>query len=242
MLLAWLFKMLRASAAPLHEPAPSSQARRCHSTPLPPPTPSLHPFQPCRNHVSGPCLTCRSFPGPCRRLPGFPTRLLGERRPWVAGPAKAEPGAGGGERSAREARGASTKAGEPVSVTPERLGQLSLLAYLSPQPVQLVPATSLEPGCISYHLRSTSMAARLSSSAMLSTKPRPGQLGLLTLASSRLGHPPLAQRLFSSTARLDKQRLVILGSGWGGYELLRKVNRSLYGKRGDGDGSNGGGD
>ncbi|ORY77229.1 pyridine nucleotide-disulfide oxidoreductase-domain-containing protein [Leucosporidium creatinivorum] len=35
-------------------------------------------------------------------------------------------------------------------------------------------------------------------------------------------------RAFSSTTHLDKQRLVILGSGWGGYELLRKVDKNAY--------------
>ncbi len=81
------------------------------------------------------------------------------------------------------------------------------------------------------------MAARLSSSTLLQPKPRPGQLGLLTSVSSQLGRPLCGQRLFSSSSRLDKQRLVILGSGWGGYEVLRKVNRSLYGKLGLGDGT-----
>ncbi|GAA6063471.1 hypothetical protein JCM10212_006333 [Sporobolomyces blumeae] len=37
-----------------------------------------------------------------------------------------------------------------------------------------------------------------------------------------------SSRSFSSTSALGKQRLVILGSGWGGYELLRKVDKNRY--------------
>ncbi|GAA5879105.1 hypothetical protein JCM16303_001300 [Sporobolomyces ruberrimus] len=36
------------------------------------------------------------------------------------------------------------------------------------------------------------------------------------------------QRGFSSSQAWDKQRLVILGSGWGGYEVLRKVDKTRY--------------
>ncbi|GAA5988616.1 hypothetical protein JCM11641_005183 [Rhodosporidiobolus odoratus] len=36
------------------------------------------------------------------------------------------------------------------------------------------------------------------------------------------------RRAFISTPRWDKQKLVILGSGWGGYELLRKVDKARY--------------
>ncbi|GAA5838735.1 hypothetical protein JCM9279_003844 [Rhodotorula babjevae] len=35
-------------------------------------------------------------------------------------------------------------------------------------------------------------------------------------------------RSFSSSSTASKQQLVILGSGWGGYELLRKVDRRRY--------------
>ncbi|GAA5889262.1 hypothetical protein JCM8208_007821 [Rhodotorula glutinis] len=35
-------------------------------------------------------------------------------------------------------------------------------------------------------------------------------------------------RSFSSSTAANKQQLVILGSGWGGYELLRKVDRRRY--------------
>ncbi|KAF9078394.1 pyridine nucleotide-disulfide oxidoreductase-domain-containing protein [Rhodocollybia butyracea] len=35
-------------------------------------------------------------------------------------------------------------------------------------------------------------------------------------------------RAFSSTSRREKQRLAILGSGWGGYELLRRVDKKRW--------------
>ncbi|GAA6016866.1 hypothetical protein JCM8202_004459 [Rhodotorula sphaerocarpa] len=35
-------------------------------------------------------------------------------------------------------------------------------------------------------------------------------------------------RLFSSTVAREKPRLVILGSGWGGYEVMQKVDRRKY--------------
>ncbi|GAA6048570.1 hypothetical protein JCM3770_006558 [Rhodotorula araucariae] len=47
------------------------------------------------------------------------------------------------------------------------------------------------------------------------------------LAPSRPSHL-LLKRGFASTSISRKQRLVILGSGWGGYELLRKVDRRRY--------------
>ncbi|GAA6017024.1 hypothetical protein JCM10207_001460 [Rhodosporidiobolus poonsookiae] len=37
-----------------------------------------------------------------------------------------------------------------------------------------------------------------------------------------------SSRLFSSSAPWSKQKLVILGSGWGGYEVLRKVDKARY--------------
>lgn len=36
-------------------------------------------------------------------------------------------------------------------------------------------------------------------------------------------------RKFSSTAAREKQRVVILGSGWGGYGLLRGIDKKRYG-------------
>ena len=77
------------------------------------------------------------------------------------------------------------------------------------------------------------MSARLSllpTSARLSPNLGQGQAGLLKLKSLQVAERTSARRLFSSSSRADKQRLVILGSGWGGYEVLRKVNRSLYGQ------------
>jgi hypothetical protein len=55
-----------------------------------------------------------------------------------------------------------------------------------------------------------------------------------TLTSSReLSHASnLARgtgRNFSSTAVNNKQRVVILGSGWGGYGLLRGIDKERYG-------------
>ncbi|GEM10142.1 NADH dehydrogenase [Rhodotorula toruloides] len=44
----------------------------------------------------------------------------------------------------------------------------------------------------------------------------------------KLTSPASSIRLFSSSSRWDKQKLVILGSGWGGYELLRKVDKKRY--------------
>jgi len=36
-------------------------------------------------------------------------------------------------------------------------------------------------------------------------------------------------RSLSSTAVSEKQRVVILGSGWGGYGLLRGIDKERYG-------------
>lgn len=54
----------------------------------------------------------------------------------------------------------------------------------------------------------------------------------LSAASRTLDKLPGSGRLrsFSSTCTRNKQKLVILGSGWGGYELLRKVDKSAYGQ------------
>ena len=35
-------------------------------------------------------------------------------------------------------------------------------------------------------------------------------------------------RNFSSSVRRDQQRLVILGSGWGGYEVLRGIDKKRW--------------
>lgn len=46
--------------------------------------------------------------------------------------------------------------------------------------------------------------------------------------------PPLANRsvavarTFTSSAPRNKQRLVILGSGWGGYEILRAIDKKRW--------------
>ena len=40
----------------------------------------------------------------------------------------------------------------------------------------------------------------------------------------------LAGRSFSSSAPRCKQRLVILGSGWGGYNILRSVDKKRWGE------------
>lgn len=52
---------------------------------------------------------------------------------------------------------------------------------------------------------------------------------------ANLNRSALLQRLansrsFSATSCRDKQRLVILGSGWGGYEVLRGVDKKRWGK------------
>ena len=37
------------------------------------------------------------------------------------------------------------------------------------------------------------------------------------------------RRAFSSSSPRNKERLVILGSGWGGYEVLRSVDKKRWG-------------
>jgi len=37
-----------------------------------------------------------------------------------------------------------------------------------------------------------------------------------------------AARTFTSSAPRSKQRLVILGSGWGGYEILRAIDKKRW--------------
>lgn len=39
---------------------------------------------------------------------------------------------------------------------------------------------------------------------------------------------PLATRSFSSSNVLDKEKLVILGSGWAGYNTARKIDKDHY--------------
>ncbi|GAA5934539.1 uncharacterized protein JCM15063_004609 [Sporobolomyces koalae] len=51
---------------------------------------------------------------------------------------------------------------------------------------------------------------------------------LVRTPTRRTAAASLAQRGFASSASWEKQRLVILGSGWGGYETLRKVDKSRY--------------
>ncbi|GAA5968062.1 hypothetical protein JCM3765_003570 [Sporobolomyces pararoseus] len=58
--------------------------------------------------------------------------------------------------------------------------------------------------------------------------------GALTRTSKRLTISPFSSNLvqhprgFSSSSVWEKQRLVILGSGWGGYQVLRKVDKNRY--------------
>lgn len=46
---------------------------------------------------------------------------------------------------------------------------------------------------------------------------------------ARLQHR-VGSRSFSATPLREKQRLVILGSGWGGYEVLRGVDKKRWGE------------
>jgi hypothetical protein len=50
-----------------------------------------------------------------------------------------------------------------------------------------------------------------------------------SLSASSLRVGPCVTRQFSSTAARGKQRVVILGSGWGGYGLLRGIDKKRYG-------------
>ena len=40
----------------------------------------------------------------------------------------------------------------------------------------------------------------------------------------------VAERSFSSSTPRWKQRLVVLGSGWGGYNILRGVDKKRWGE------------
>ena len=58
-----------------------------------------------------------------------------------------------------------------------------------------------------------------------STSIRRGQLCL----RYRLNLKDRAARTFTTTSRLQKERLAILGSGWGGYQVLRSVDKKKWG-------------
>ncbi|KAJ3759856.1 FAD/NAD(P)-binding domain-containing protein [Lentinula raphanica] len=51
---------------------------------------------------------------------------------------------------------------------------------------------------------------------------------MLRLRQLTVKHLQRGPRAFSSSSRREKQRLVILGSGWGGYEVLRGVDKKRW--------------
>ncbi|KAF9238109.1 FAD/NAD(P)-binding domain-containing protein [Melanogaster broomeanus] len=54
-------------------------------------------------------------------------------------------------------------------------------------------------------------------------------VGLASFAAPRQSRWSLqAARMFSSSSSRSKQRLVILGSGWGGYEVLRSIDKKRW--------------
>ena len=53
--------------------------------------------------------------------------------------------------------------------------------------------------------------------------------GCFSRSTSRSFEALCSRRAFSSTSSRSKQRLVILGSGWGGYEVLRGVDKKRWG-------------
>ncbi len=53
---------------------------------------------------------------------------------------------------------------------------------------------------------------------------------ILGTLSPRLALKPHAARTFFASAVSEKQRLVILGSGWGGYEVLRAIDKKHWSK------------
>ncbi|GAA5876100.1 hypothetical protein JCM8547_002636 [Rhodosporidiobolus lusitaniae] len=62
---------------------------------------------------------------------------------------------------------------------------------------------------------------------MLRTSPSlPLRSSALSALSKRL--PNSAKRTFASSSSWEKQKLVILGTGWGGYEVLRTVDKKRY--------------
>jgi hypothetical protein len=61
---------------------------------------------------------------------------------------------------------------------------------------------------------------------------RPKRLSVLSPPCAGLAGGQIAgKRGISSTTRLLKQNLVILGSGWGGYPILAKVDKKRYNVR-----------
>jgi hypothetical protein len=52
---------------------------------------------------------------------------------------------------------------------------------------------------------------------------------MLTRVGGRALDVASTTRPFTVPARSEKQRLVILGSGWGGYGVLRKIDKTRYG-------------
>ena len=49
------------------------------------------------------------------------------------------------------------------------------------------------------------------------------------LLSTRQSNLAFKTRLFSSSSARSKQRVVILGSGWGGYNVLRGIDKKEWG-------------
>ncbi|BGP18029.1 hypothetical protein JCM10213v2_006079 [Rhodosporidiobolus nylandii] len=70
-------------------------------------------------------------------------------------------------------------------------------------------------------LRTTNSLPAVLRAQQARAAPAFGSLALLVPASP-------ASRNFSSTARTDKQKLAVVGSGWAGYEILRKVDKKRY--------------
>ncbi|KAM0750986.1 FAD/NAD(P)-binding domain-containing protein [Meredithblackwellia eburnea MCA 4105] len=56
----------------------------------------------------------------------------------------------------------------------------------------------------------------------------PNLSGSVASSSASLAKVALSRRAFSVSAIRDKQKLVILGSGWAGYEVMRKVDKKRY--------------
>lgn len=54
------------------------------------------------------------------------------------------------------------------------------------------------------------------------------KLSRVPIQISVLGN--VSKHAFSSTSIVRKERLVILGSGWGGYQLLRSVDKKRWGE------------
>ena len=56
------------------------------------------------------------------------------------------------------------------------------------------------------------------------------QLRPRSLPSAALPAKPQGYRTYFASATTGKPRLVILGSGWGGYEVLRAVDKKRWSK------------